>query len=244
MTLHKNLLNKYISRFEELIIKGENIVSPNFLPLPSSRINPFNPFQSDKNAQQIQLAEWKTNCISLLRQVLPRESVHEGLINDFRTLKNYNKSLLEVCIANLKAIKEDFEQGFLGDLILQIESENAADYMGQAEQLLAEGTTGRYDHVPAAVLSGAVLEKALRNLCIKQIPPISTIKDKGGPLNLNSLIVELKKAGVFHETKAKELTAWADIRNKAAHGEFEKFTRSDVELMIKGIENFLADYMT
>ncbi|TVP66027.1 MAG: DUF4145 domain-containing protein [Nodularia sp. (in: Bacteria)] len=241
MTLHKNLVNKYLSRFKELIIKGENIVSPNFLPLPSSRINPF---QSDKNAQHIQLAEWKTHCISLLGQVLPRESVHKGIINDFRTLENHNKFLLEVCIANLKAIKEDFEQGFLGDLILQIESENAADYMGQAEQLLVEGTTGRYDHVPAAVLSGAVLEKALRTLCIKQTPPIPTIKDDGKPLRLNLLIDELKKAGVFHEPKAKELRAWADIRNQAAHGEFEKFTRSDVELMIKAIKNFLADYMT
>ncbi|MEA5513061.1 DUF4145 domain-containing protein [Nodularia sp. UHCC 0506] len=234
MTLPTNLFNKYITRFDELIAKGEAISTYDY---PDSYV-------VKNNADFRILEKWKFNCISLLSHCLPKDGVHQDLINKIRRLEDNDNYLLEVCISNLKAIKEDFEQGFLGDLMLQVEAEIAADYMGQAEQLLAEGASGQYDHVPAAVLSGAVLEKALRTLCIKQIPPISTIKDDGKPLRLNSLIVELRKAGVFHEPKAKELTAWADIRNKAAHGEFEKFTRSDVELMIKGIENFLADYMT
>ncbi len=127
--------------------------------------------------------------------------------------------------------------------MLQVEAEIAADYMGQAEQLLAEGQSGKYDHVPAAVLSGAVLEKALRTLCGKQVPPIATVNSKGEPLTLNPLIEALKKAGVFNELKAKQLRAWADIRNKAAHGEFDQFSRHDVEAMIRGIEDFLAASM-
>jgi len=33
------------------------------------------------------------------------------------------------------------------------------------------------------------------------------------------------------------------IRNPAAHGEFDQFTRGDVEAMIPGINTFLADYL-
>ena len=47
----------------------------------------------------------------------------------------------------------------------------------------------------------------------------------------------------YNETKAKLLRAWAGIRNNAAHGEFEHFKRADVEVMIQGINNFLADYL-
>ena len=99
----------------------------------------------------------------------------------------------------------------------------------------------------AAVLTGAVLEKSLRTLCDQQNPPIltfkTTTKGKSEPLTLNPLIDELKKAAVFNELKAKQLRFWADSRNAAAHGEFDKFSRSDVEQMIEGVKNFLATYM-
>ena len=65
----------------------------------------------------------------------------------------------------LEAFRDDFEQGFLDDILLKVEAEVAADYMGQAESLLKEGQPGKFDHVPAAVLAGAVLEKALKTLC-------------------------------------------------------------------------------
>jgi uncharacterized protein YutE (UPF0331/DUF86 family) len=61
---------------------------------------------------------------------------------------------------------------------------------------------------------------------------------------MNRLIDELKRNGIFNELKAKQLRAWADIRNKAAHGDFEQFNRSDVKMMLSGVENFLADYLS
>jgi hypothetical protein len=127
--------------------------------------------------------------------------------------------------------------------ILKVEAEVAADYMGQAEGLLREGQPGQFDHVPAAVLAGAVLEKALRTLCNEQHPPVSIVNAKGEPRTLNSLIDELKKAEVFNELKAKQLRSWADIRNAAAHGHFIDFGKVDVAQMISGINNFLADYL-
>ncbi|MEG4235005.1 DUF4145 domain-containing protein [Microcoleus sp. Pol11C3] len=150
---------------------------------------------------------------------------------------------LNTHIYRLKGLKDDFKKGFLGDLGLEIEAEIVADYMGQAEHLLAEGQSGKYDHVPAAVLAGAVLEKSLRTLCDKQSPSIPTVNDKGKPLTLTPLIEALKKNKVFNEVTAKQLRGWADIRNSAAHGNFDEFNRSQVDLMIQGINNFLATHM-
>ena len=171
-----------------------------------------------------------------------RGTALERTVEGFQQINN-NRANLEWGISTLKAIKEDFERGFTGDLLVQVETEIAADYMGQAEQLLKEGQSGRYDHVPAAVLAGAVLEKALRTRCSQHQPPIPTTKPDGDPKTLNPLIDDLKKAGVFNEAKAKQLRAWADIRNHAAHGEFDQFDRGDVEQMISGINNFLGDYL-
>ena len=150
---------------------------------------------------------------------------------------------LNTRISRLKGFKDDFQKGFLGDLGLEIETAIAADYMGRAEQLLAEGQSGQYDHVPAAVLAGAVLEKSLRTLCDKQSPSIPTVHNNGKPLTLAPLIEALKKNNVFNELTAKQLRAWADIRNSAAHGNFDEFNRSQVDLMIQGINNFLALHM-
>lgn len=238
--LPPNLLSKYLTRFDELIAEGEYI-SQAIKKVPSER---YPGDYSFKNSEFQLLAKWKINCASLLDQLLPPQSIHKELINEIKRIKDSSKYSLEICIYKLKAIKEDYERGFLGDLMLQVESEIAADYMGQAEQLLNEGQTGKYDHVPAAVLSGAVLEKALRTLCERQSPPVPTVNEKKQPLTLNPLIDALKKAGVFNETLAKQLRAWADIRNNAAHGDFDKFDSSAVKLMIQGINHFLAIHMS
>ena len=48
------------------------------------------------------------------------------------------------------------------------EAEIAGNYMSQAEGLLKEGVPGKCDHVPAAVLSGAVLGSSSR---MTSVPP-------------------------------------------------------------------------
>ncbi len=146
-------------------------------------------------------------------------------------------------IGFLRGIKADFECGLLDDLAAQIGAELSCDLLGQAERLLETGTTGQNDHVAAAVIAGAVLEQNLRQLCQRASPSIPLLTPKGDPKTLNPLIEDLKRSGSFTELKAKQLRAWADVRNKAAHGEFADFTRSDVEQMTKGIANFLAEHV-
>lgn len=189
--------------------------------------------------------ELKINLISLLTLLSNKHS--EELILDVRAIAadkgNVVASELHKLVGIVRGLKDDYENGLLESLTDIIEANIAADYLGQAEQLLSEGQPGKYDHVPAAVLLGAILEDALRRLCQRQNPPVPIADAKGQPKTLNPLIDDLKKSGLYNELKAKQLRAWADIRNAAAHGEFGKFTRQDVEQMIVGVQNFLSDYL-
>lgn len=150
---------------------------------------------------------------------------------------------LEYFIGTLRGLKDDYENGFLDDLEKRVVANISADYMTQVEGLLDEGKPGQYDHVPAAVLCGAVLEDALRRLCDRQTPQVPTDKPNGRPKALNALIQDLQKANAFNKLKAQQLRGWAQVRNSAAHGKFDEFSREDVELMVKGVKNFLADYL-
>jgi len=245
MFLPPSLLGKYLDRFDELISVGEGIAH-RVQTIPGKVKESFvrGTLYKEKERYKIETAafyQWKVNCANLISQVVPSQHTHRKIVKVFRDLMPRIEQV-QWGVANLRALKEDFEKGSLGNLLLQVESELAADYMGQAEGLLVEGQQEKFDHVPAAVLAGAILEKVLRTLCDQQQQPISTIKSSGERKTLDPLISDLKKAGVFNETKAKQLRAWAAIRNHAAHGEFDQFARKDVEDMIRGIRNFLADY--
>jgi hypothetical protein len=246
LLLPSNLYKKHLDRFDSLIQEGKRIaqiiqdIDEPTVMTSNTRIRPNT---TSETIALSSLKVWEVNYKSLLDKVIPFSSIHRRFIEQEESFYT-NKYSLEIRLSRLIGLREDFEQGFLSDLALQIEAEIAADYMGQAEQLLAEGQSGQYDHVPAAVLAGAVLEKGLRTLCTQQTPPSPLVNAKGESLMMGRLIDELKKANAFNELKAKQLRAWVDIRNAAAHGDFAKFTRNDVETMIGGISNFLADYLS
>lgn len=137
----------------------------------------------------------------------------------------------EKLIGILRAAKEDYENGYLFNTRTLIEAEVFDDFLEQAEELLKKGY-----YQPAAVIAGCVLEDGLRKLCDRNsivLPAKATID----PMN-----VELAKAGIYNKLVQKKITALADLRNKAAHGEWSEFTEKDVEDMIRDVRRFMEDY--
>jgi len=247
MKLPQAILAQTLARFDSLNAEGRSILAnAKHIPPPTrhSRVS-GQLLQIGDGYMQLdaeKFVEWRTKVATLLALVVPKGHAHRPAVEELPKLQEAYQ-LVQQALSLLLGIKDDLENGFLDDMAAAIEAEIACDYMGQAEQLLDEGQRGKFDHVPAAVLAGAVLEKALRTLCQQQLPPIPVKTPKGDHKTLNPLIDDLKKAGVFNEAKAKILRAWADIRNLAAHGEFAQFRRTDVEAMIAGINQFLADYL-
>jgi hypothetical protein len=81
------------------------------------------------------------------------------------------------------------------------------------------------------VIAGVVLETALRQLCDRENIPHG---------KLDKMNADLAKAGKYNKLMQKRITALADIRNSAAHGNFNQFTQQDVENMMNEVEQFLA----
>jgi hypothetical protein len=104
------------------------------------------------------------------------------------------------------------------------------------EHLLNEGYKDA-----AAVIIGTVLEDSVRKLC--QSKGISTTKQNGTQLTIDPMNAELAKAQVYSKLEQKQITTWAHIRNKAAHGEYSKYDKKQVEMMLMFVQAFSRKYL-
>ena len=68
---------------------------------------------------------------------------------------------------------------------------------------------------PAAVMAGGVLEQHLRELCRKH--GVDTTSRLEKPKMIDTMNTDLAKASAYGKIEQKQVTAWAGIRNAAAH---------------------------
>ena len=251
MPLPKEIDERVRKRFEDLTSEGETILRnighsrdaalvKRQRQLEEQRILSLGRINAGPNATDY--GTFVTNVENLARNILDANHLNQFLEKIRRAESEHPIDIhFGLIFGYLKGLKIDYESGMLDGLYKVIETNITYDYMSQAEQLL-EGYNHQYDHVPAAVLAGAVLEDALRRLCQRQNPPIDT-ETNGKPKTLDPLITDLQTNKVINKAKAAQLRSWAQIRNAAAHGRFEEFNRSQVDEMIPSIKNFLADYL-
>jgi hypothetical protein len=137
----------------------------------------------------------------------------------------------------LNSIKTEIEQGWLVTTTGLVTAEIFSDFLEMAEHLIEEGYKD-----PAAVMVGSVLEEHLRQLCNKNQLPIEYDNSQGklSPKRADSLNADLAKAGVFGKLGQKNVTAWLDLRNHAAHGKYTIYTQQQVELMIQSVRDFIS----
>ena len=177
--------------------------------------------------------QWGTSCLSIFNKAFGPDSTHYTKFNDvFNKISDYGYVLSGMGI--LKAAREDYEKGLLFDTRVLIEAEVFDDFLEQAEYLLDSGY-----YQPAAVIAGSVLEDGLRKLCLRN----DEINLPANP-KLDRMNADLAKKGVYNKLKQKQITALADLRNKAAHGNWDEFGKSDVESMIKNIREFMSRYFS
>ena len=87
------------------------------------------------------------------------------------------------------------------------------------------------------MLAGSTLEVHLKKLCNKNgVNIISNGKSK----KAESLNAELKTGGVYALFEQKNITAWLDLRNSAAHGKYSEYDKDQVRLLIANIRDFLT----
>jgi hypothetical protein len=172
--------------------------------------------------------------LSFIEKVYGREHPHFTEFSE--NTKSYFPRDVECGSAILKAIRGEIEGGWLFTVRGLVTAEVFTDFMDMAEYLLESGYKD-----PAAVIAGSTLEGHLRQLCMKNGVPVVKQKDgKDVPQKADQLNIDLAKAEVYAKLDLKNVTAWLDLRNKAAHGEYTVYNADQVKGMITGIAEFMA----
>lgn len=187
-------------------------------------------FAGDRVDEELML-NWQTKARHLLSQACGQESVHFTSFIDHEKPKSFttNYETLKRLKAIFLAAKEDFEGGYLTTVRQMVQAEVYDSELDQAKGLLNSGYL-----TAAAVIAGVVLETAMRDMCTRA---------GIAPGNLNKMNADLAKANIYNLLVQKRITALADIRNNAAHGNAGQFQQADVADMISYIEGFLSQYM-
>ncbi len=139
-----------------------------------------------------------------------------------------------VLLSCVKAALEDLKGGYFFERKALLEAEVFCDLLEQAEELQKSGYKDA-----AAVLAGGVLEKHMRSMCARR--GISLQKSSGKPKMMNDMNDDLAKNGAYNAMKKKQVTAWADLRNQAAHGNTSAYTSNDVAAFLREVSDFCAN---
>ena len=143
----------------------------------------------------------------------------------------------ETIIGNLDAFIGYVESGLLGGISVERKAQIdvVSDFLEQAHVLLDSN-----DVHPAAptVIVGAALEEFLRNWIEEDD------LDLGGEKpSLDSYKNVLRKADLITKQDSKDITAWAGLRNHAAHGEWDEVSdRNRITIMLEGVNLFMRKY--
>ena len=215
---------KIRNRLGELLKQGEAVLATRRSPGP----NVIGPDRVDH-----QLAhQWATSAQSLLIRIFGPESQHYKNFTAQVGKDWFGYSDAYCGQGVLKAAEDDYASGQLVELRRLVEAEVFDDFLEQAEHLLGSGY-----YQPAGVIAGCVLEDGLRKLCGKHAISIS---DRP---KLDTMNADLAKAGVYNKLVQKRVTTLADLRNKAAHGEWTAFGEQDVREMVSAVRRFMEEFL-
>jgi len=219
---------KILNRYEQLIEEAESIKS--LIKTEYSEYSgSYEDLGEDGNAQYLQ---WKVKVKNLLTLSCGENSVHCKEFVLAEEVKNFdtNPRVIKRLLPILKAAHDDLKNGFLVSFKQIVQAEVFDSELEQAKSLLESGYKN-----PSAVIAGVVLETAIKELSLNHGIELDRKK-------LTHLNDELAKLGVYNKLQQKRITALADIRNNAAHGDYDQFTKDDVTGMIEDIERFLITY--
>ncbi|EZQ02130.1 DUF4145 domain-containing protein [Acinetobacter sp. Ver3] len=223
---------KFQTRLEHLISQGEQISAQSY-----QNTNGYMSFSQESKDLYVQ---WIFSSKSLLKLISDNKKAIHFELFDSAGKKTHSMEtdplVLRRLISILRATLDDINSGCLISFKQLIQADVFDNELEQAKHFLESGYP-----VAAAVTAGVVLESSIKEICknngIDVYPPGST-----KPKKLDVLNAALKNAGIYNILQQKKITALADIRNNAAHGNTNQFTIEDVKDMIRDIERFLLEF--
>lgn len=216
-------LEDLVTRADELIQKGQQVLGTR-----RSYEHVVGEFMDHEK-----FADFRTSSLAFLSRTFGEESPN---FKEFDKEMTSNRPRdVERGIGILRASKEELEGGWLTTTKGLISAEIFSDFLEMADYLLAENYKDA-----AAVIMGSVLEEHLRQLAQKH--GIEVTFERSGrqvPKKADLLNAELTKANVYNKLDQKNVTTFLDLRNKAAHGKYEEYGKSQVQHMYQSVLDFM-----
>lgn len=180
------------------------------------------------------------NLIARSRAAIERasgqDSAYSRQVQEILGQKTYDFGKLHMIIGVVEALVNDLQSGYLSSASELIHGEIFGDFLEMADHLFDEGYKDA-----AAVIVGGTLESHLRQLCSRNSIPVEVNTAKGTqPKKADAMNSDLGNAGVISKLDQKNITAWLDLRNKAAHSRYTEYTKEQVALLIAGIRDFIT----
>lgn len=216
-------LDAIVTRADQLIAMGQQVIATRK--------------RSDYDVEYVDgalMKGFRVAVLSFIDRVYGREHPHftefQGSTDD-----DYLRHA-ESGLAIIRIIRDEIAGGWLFTVRGLVAAEVFADFLEMAEHLLESGYKD-----PAAVMGGSVLEEHLRQLCNKHAIAIDEEKNgKQVPKRADRLNADLAAATAYSKLDQKQITAWLDLRNSAAHGKYNAYTDEQVGQLLAGVTNFMA----
>lgn len=178
-----------------------------------------------------------TSSRAAVERITGTQSAYSNQIYSILELKNvFEGNKMEMVVGVVESLKTDLEEGYISTVKELIHGEIFADYLEMANSLSNDGYKDA-----AAVIASSTLEEHLRQLCLKNSIDIEINTSKGmRPKKADKMNSDLTSASIYSKLDQKNVTAWLDLRNKAAHGNYSEYTKEQVALLVAGIRDFIT----
>lgn len=177
-----------------------------------------------------------TRARAAIHRIAGKPSVYVDQCEEITKKGGYPGFLAKQLAGVIDSLRVDVSLGYLDSQRELIHGELFGDFLEMAQHLLDEG----YKDAPA-VIAGSLLEAHLRQLCLKAAIPIDVKSGAGVTAKkADRLNSDLAAAEVYSKLDQKNVTAWLDLRNKAAHGLYDQYAQAQVALLISGVRDFVT----
>jgi len=173
-----------------------------------------------------------TRAIAAIHRITGENSTYssevERLLKGMPQLHQHTTSILGI----VQALRDDIDSGYIQSLTEMVHAEIFSDFIDMAKHLSDNGFKDA-----AAVIAGSTLESHVKKLCVKNGIALEV---GGKPLKTETLNQALAKTPDYSLLDQKNVTAWMDFRNKAAHGNYGDYNNDQVKLLISSIQDFIT----
>jgi hypothetical protein len=173
---------------------------------------------------------------AVIRRVAGQNSTYAHHADEIVKQSGYPGYVARNLAGVVESLHADVAAGFVGGMAELVRGDLFADFLEMAQHLLDE----QYKDA-AAVIAGSSLEAHLRQLCAKHGVSTDVVSSNGTrPKKAEQMNSDLAAATVYSKLDQKNVTAWLDLRNNAAHGKYAEYQAPQVALLIAGARDFMA----